>query len=64
MPIAWSHTFRDGNGEAPRLPEEIEPVIVRSGDMLAIFPAIMPISEMASRVRALPARAEVMVSRA
>lgn len=65
MPIARSRTFRSGNSEALRLPrdvaygEDVELVIVRSGDVLTIYPATMSISEMASRLRALATPAEI-----
>jgi antitoxin VapB len=65
MPIARSRTFRSGNSEALRLPkdvafgEDIELVIVRSGDVLTIYPATMTIPEMVARLRALPAPPEV-----
>lgn len=61
MPIARSRTFRSGNSEALRLPkdvafgEDIELVIVRSGDVLTIYPATATIPEMIARLRALPA---------
>jgi len=65
MPVARSRTFRSGNSEALRLPkdvafgEDVELVIVRSGDVLTIYPATMTIPEMAARLRALPAPPEV-----
>jgi len=61
MPIARSRTFRSGNSEALRLPkdvafgEDVELVIVRSGDVLTIYPAATTIPEMIARLRALPA---------
>ena len=67
MPVARSRTFRSGNSEALRLPrdvaygEDVELVIVRSGDVLTIYPATMSISEMASRLRALASPPEVEV---
>lgn len=65
MPIARSRTFRSGNSEALRLPKdvafgaEVELVIVRSGDVLTIYPAAMSIPEMAARLRELPVPPEV-----
>jgi antitoxin VapB len=59
--IARSRTFRSGNSEAVRLPkdvafgEDVELVIVRSGDVLTIYPAATTIPEMIERLRALPA---------
>jgi antitoxin VapB len=61
MPIARSRTFRSGNSEALRLPrdvaygEDVELVIVRSGDVLTVYPAAMSLSAMAARLRELPA---------
>jgi len=61
MPIAHSRTFRSGNSEALRLPkdvafgENVELVIVRSGDVLTIYPAASTINDMVARLRALPA---------
>ena len=61
MPIARSRTFRSGNSEALRLPKDvafgsdIELVIVRSGDVLTVYPAVVSLPEMAERLRALPA---------
>jgi antitoxin VapB len=59
--IARSRTFRSGNSEAVRLPkdvafgEDVDLVIVRSGDVLTIYPAATTIPEMIARLRALPA---------
>ena len=45
MPIARTRTFRSGNSEALRLPkdvafgEDVELVIVRSGEVMTIYPA-------------------------
>ena len=56
-----SRTFRSGNSEALRLPKDVafgegvELVIVRSGDVLTIFPATMTVGDMLARLRALPA---------
>jgi antitoxin VapB len=61
MAIARTRTFRSGNSEALRLPkdvafgEDVELVIVRSGDVLTIYPATMTIPEMIERLRVLPA---------
>jgi antitoxin VapB len=67
MPIARSRTFRSGNSEAVRLPkdvafgEDVEVVIVRSGDVLTIYPATTTIPEMVTRLRTLPAPPAVEV---
>lgn len=61
MTIARSRTFRSGNSEAIRLPKDIafgkdvELVIVRSGDVLTIYPAASSIPAMIKRLRSLPA---------
>jgi antitoxin VapB len=61
MTIARSRTFRSGNSEAIRLPrdvafgENVELVIVRSGDVMTIYPAATTIPTMIARLRALPA---------
>jgi len=60
VPVARSRTFRSGNSEAIRLPrdvafgQDVELVIVRSGDVMTIYPAAMSISAMIKRLRSLP----------
>lgn len=60
MGIVRTRTFRSGNSEALRLPREVafgenvELVIVRSGDVMTIYPAATSISAMVERLRALP----------
>lgn len=60
MPFAKTRTFRSGNSEAIRLPrnvafgEDVELVIVRSGDVLTLYPAANSIPEMIARLQALP----------
>jgi len=67
MPIVTSRTFRSGNSQAVRLPREVAfaddltVTIVRSGDVLTIYPARPPISEMIRKLRALPTPDEVEV---
>ena len=54
-----SRTFKSGNSEAVRLPKgvaygaEIEVTIIRSGDVLTIYPARAPLTELASRLAGL-----------
>ena len=61
MSVARSRTFRSGNSEALRLPkdvafgEDVELVLVRSGDVLTVYPAALSVAEMAARLRELPA---------
>ena len=65
MTIARSRTFRSGNSEAIRLPrdvafgENVELVIVRSGDVMTIYPAATTVPAMIARLRALPAPPDI-----
>jgi antitoxin VapB len=60
MTIANSRTFRSGNSEAVRLPRnvafgrEVEVTIVRSGDVLTIYPARKPIGDLVKQLAQLP----------
>lgn len=60
MPTITSRTFKSGNSEAVRLPKEValgvdrEVVIVRSGDVLTIYPKKKTIQEMVAELRRLP----------
>ena len=60
MTVTKTRTFRSGNSEAVRLPkdvafgEEVELVIVRSGDVLTLYRAATSIPEMIARLKALP----------
>jgi antitoxin VapB len=60
MPTVTSRTFRSGNSEAVRLPKEvafgkdIEVTIVRSGDVITIYPKRPSIHEMIAKLKALP----------
>lgn len=61
MTVARTRTFRSGNSEAVRLPKDVafgdgvELVIVRSGDVMTLYPAETTIAEMVERLRTLPA---------
>ncbi len=61
MPTVRTRTFRSGNSEALRLPkdvafgEDVELVLVRSGDVLTVYPAALTLPEMIAQLRALPA---------
>ena len=61
MSIARSRTFRSGNSEAIRLPkdvafgDDVELILVRSGDVMTIYPAATTIPEMLARLATLPA---------
>jgi antitoxin VapB len=65
MSTARNRTFRSGNGEVLRLPKDVafgsdgELVLVRSGDVRTVYPAAPTLPEMAERLRALPAPAEI-----
>jgi antitoxin VapB len=57
--------FRSGNSEAVRLPKdvafgkEMEVTIVRSGDVLTIYPKRTSLQEMVARLRRLPSAGDV-----
>jgi antitoxin VapB len=61
VPIARSRTFRSGNSEALRLPkdvdfgEDVELVLVRSGNVMTIYPAATSIAEMLATLQSAPA---------
>lgn len=60
-----SRTFRSGNSEAVRLPKgvaygvEIDVTVVRSGDVLTIYPTRPPITALAQRLSALARPAQI-----
>ncbi len=60
MAISESRTFRSGNREAVRLPRnvafgrEVEVTIVRSGEVLTIYPARKPIGDLLKQLAQLP----------
>ena len=60
MSVVDSRTFRSGNSEAVRLPKdvafgrEVELTIVRSGDVLTIYPTRPPIGDLIRTLEALP----------
>ncbi len=60
MPTVTSRTFQSGNSEALRLPREVaygpgvEVTIVRSGDVMTVYPKRQSIAEMIRRLRELP----------
>jgi len=67
MTSATSRTFRSGNSEAVRLPKDVaygrdvELTVIRSGDVLTIFPKRPPVAELLARLAALPRPATVEV---
>jgi antitoxin VapB len=60
MGIVNSRTFRAGNSEAVRLPKDVaygadlEVTIVRSGDVLTIFPARPTVADLVAALERLP----------
>ena len=60
MPVARTRTFKSGNSEAIRLPKDVafgentDLVVVRSGDVMTIYPAATSIAAMIKRLRSLP----------
>ena len=65
MPTAQSRTFKSGNSEAVRIPRDlafgpgVELTLVRSGDVLTIYPTRPSIKEMIRQLRELPAPASI-----
>lgn len=60
MTITKSKTFKSGNSEAVRLPKEVaygenvELVVVRSGDVVTLYPAKVSVAEMVRQLNNLP----------
>ena len=60
MPTITTRTFRSGNSEAVRLPKEVafgrdvELTVVRSGDVLTIYPKRPSMAELVEHLRSLP----------
>jgi len=67
MTVARSRTFKSGNSEAVRLPKDVafgdgvELIIVRSGDVMTIYPAQMTVTAMLERLQALPTPSEIEI---
>ena len=65
MTIAKTRTFRSGNSEAVRLPKDaaygegVELFVVRSGNVVTIYPAASSIPEMIALLEALPLPASI-----
>jgi antitoxin VapB len=61
MAVVKSRTFRSGNSEAVRLPREVafgsevEVTLIRSGDVLTIYPTRGSVAELVKRLAGLPA---------
>jgi antitoxin VapB len=67
MAVADSRTFRSGNSEAVRLPRnvafgrEVEVTIVRSGDVLTIYPTRNSVGALVKQLEDLPRPTEIEV---
>ena len=67
MARARSRTFRSGNSEALRLPKDVafgndvELVLIRSGDVLTIYPATLTIPQMVARLNTLPSPSAIEI---
>jgi len=67
MTVARSRTFKSGNSEAVRLPKDVafgdgvELIIVRSGDVMTIYPAQMTVTAMLERLQALLVPSEIEI---
>ena len=65
MTTVTSRIFRSGNSEAVRLPKdvafgkEMDVTIVRSGDVLTIYPKRTSLREMIAKLRELPGPDEI-----
>lgn len=60
MAISRTKTFRSGNSEAVRLPKDIafgpdvDLIVVRSGDVVTLYPARKTLAEMIEQLEAMP----------
>ena len=67
MSTATSKTFKSGNSEAVRIPRDlafgpdVELTLVRSGDVLTMYPARKSIREMIALLEAMPGPSSVEV---
>jgi antitoxin VapB len=67
MSIARTRTFRSGNSQAVRLPrdvafgDDVELVVVRSGDVVTMYPATATPAELVKRLREMPNPATIEV---
>ena len=67
MRITDSRTFKSGNSEAIRLPKavgfglDVELILVRSGDVLTIYPKRASVSDLVSQLAKLPRPSQVEV---
>jgi antitoxin VapB len=67
MSVSRTRTFRSGNSEAVRLPKgiafgpDVELVLVRSGEVVTMYPVTTTVAEMLTRLATLPAPSAVDV---
>lgn len=67
MTTVDSKIFRSGNSEAVRLPKEVafgrdvEVTVVRSGDVLTIYPKQPPMAKLVEELRRLPKPSRIEV---
>jgi antitoxin VapB len=67
MTTVTTRTFRSGNSEAVRLPKEVafgrdvELTVVRSGDVLTIYPKKPSMTELVEHLRSLPKPSSIQV---
>ena len=67
MSVVDSRTFRSGNSEAVRLPRDVafgrvvDVTIVRSGDVLTIYPSRPSVKDLVARLAELPCPADVEI---
>ena len=60
MTVIRTRTFKSGNSEAIRLPKGVafgegaELIVVRSGDVMTIYPASPSIQDLVAALRAMP----------
>ena len=60
MGVVSSRTFRSGNSEAVRLPKDVafggdvDVTIIRSGDVLTIYPTRPSVSDLVKKLASLP----------
>lgn len=65
MTVVRTRTFRSGNSQAIRLPRSVafsegtELVVVRSGEVMTIYPAKMSVHDMLIALQKLPAPPEI-----
>ena len=65
MTVSRTRTFRSGNSEAVRLPKDVafgegvDLVIVRSGDVVTMYPAKISVPEMIAKLIELPGPGEI-----